>query len=565
MQNLRSLGTGRLALLAGVGGALVLALMFGLNAVMTPPYRTLYSGLDATSSASMVSALEQAGYSVKISDDGSVVSVPEGDLARARMTVAEQGLTGKGAPGWELFDESSGLGMNSFLQQVNRLRAMEGELARSIQTLDGVEAARVHLVLPEREAFSRDRPEPSASVIIRTAPGRDMGRRQALAIRNLVASAVPNLSSRRVTVLSAAGEVILADDIEDSVEAGLSSARTALEDRMARNIEQILTARVGAGNARVQVSVELSSERQVVVQQSYDPDQQVVRSTTTAEDAARGQDGGQDAVGVQGNLPPALGGGNQPAASSNSRNRNEENVAYEIGNTRTETVTEAGQVQKVSVAVLVNGIYDVQPNGEQQYQERSPEELERLSQLVRSAVGYDQARGDTVSVDSLRFMDYSMGLGEPARVSLGQQLIASLPSILRWLFALAVVGVVLFFGVRPALNRLAPPAKEEEEDALGGFGGFQMAMAPNMLEEIGGGPALLGGGGDGGFGMMGGEEGGVTRFDPNSLMGSDDEEIPIMSVQGTILKRHIEALGRLVEDEPEAALRVLRGWMAQGG
>ena len=193
LNNLLALGRTRLIALGATGVGLVMALFFGLTAVMAPTYEPLYNNLSLAGAGRVVAALEQEGFAVQLDSSGAIVSVPQSDVARARMALAEQGLPDEGAPGWELFDNSSGLGMNSFMQQVSRLRALEGELARSIQTIDGIHAARVHLVLPDREAFSRTRPEPSASVIVRGRSTQEIGRRQALAIRALVASAVPDL------------------------------------------------------------------------------------------------------------------------------------------------------------------------------------------------------------------------------------------------------------------------------------------------------------------------------------------------------------------------------------
>ncbi|HBR37017.1 MAG TPA: flagellar M-ring protein FliF, partial [Sulfitobacter pontiacus] len=168
--------------------------------------------------------------------------------------------------------------MNSFLQKINKMRAMEGELARSIQTLDGISSARVHLVLPDREPFSRDAPAPRASIILRPESGRAVTRKQAVAVSNLVASAVADLDISRVTVLSASGETILAEGPDGSSQGGVQSAKAGIEDRLSQEIQNILTARVGAGNARVHVNVELTTQREVIVEQTYDPDQQVVRS-----------------------------------------------------------------------------------------------------------------------------------------------------------------------------------------------------------------------------------------------------------------------------------------------
>jgi flagellar M-ring protein FliF len=279
INNFIALGRQRLIILGGTASALILAVILGLNAVSSPSFAPLYKGLTLTTANSIEATLAGAGFQVQMSEDGSSVSVPRQDMVRARMVLAETGIPIDGEPGWELFDETSGLAMNSFLQKVNRLRAMEGELARSIQTLDGVQSARVHLVLPEREPFSREVPSPRASVIVRAVPGRAISRKQAIAIRNLIASAVADLDLTRVAVLSASGETILAENTKGDSQVTLHSTKVAIEDRLSREIQDILTARVGAGNARVRVNVELTTQREVIVEQSYNPDQQVVRST----------------------------------------------------------------------------------------------------------------------------------------------------------------------------------------------------------------------------------------------------------------------------------------------
>nr|WP_282960696.1 flagellar basal-body MS-ring/collar protein FliF [Actibacterium sp. MT2.3-13A] len=564
-----ALGRTRLIALAATGLGLMLALFFGLSSVMAPSFVPLYSDLTPAGASRIVSTLEQAGFEVDLSGGGAIVSVPQDDIARARMTLADNGLPNEGTPGWELFDNSSGLGMNSFLQRVNRLRALEGELARSIQTIDGIDAARVHLVLPEREAFSRSRPEPTASVIVRSRANHQISRRQGLAIRALVASAVPSMSPEHVTVLSASGETILADDGDGMGDLSLQSRRAAIEERLARNITGILTARVGAGNARVQVSVDLSSERQVIRQESYDPAQQVVRSTESREETSEGRESAQGEVGVADDLPAELaGGGTGGAGSSNSRTQSNEIVNYEIGATRSETIREPGEIERISVAVLVNGIYSVAKDGSVSYEERGAEELERLGRLVQSAIGYDQARGDAVSVDSLRFMDYSMDVGEPVGTSVGEVISANIMSILRGVFALALVAAVLAFGVRPMM-RLLPAADAGGALALAGA-------------EAGAGPAALTGAAPrpllGAEGAAGGAPKALASAQaapsqaaeaPRTgtvLEALDEDEgdlIALASVRGGVRRRRLTSIGELVEAEPEESLRVLRHWLAE--
>ena len=506
----------------------------------------------------MIDTLEQDGFRVQLSDSGSTISVPRESLPRARMALADQGLPSDGTPGWELFDDTSGLGMNSFLQRVNRLRAMEGELARSIQTIDGVAAARVHIVLPEREAFSRERPDPSASVIVRGAASRTISRRQGNAIRALVAAAVPDLSPMRVTVLSASGETILAEEGEGAAEVTLQSVRAGIEERMAQNITQILSARVGAGNARVQVSVDLNGERQVVRQQSFDPAQRVVRSTETTEESNEDRELAAGEVGVNGNIPAELAdGADAEGGNSNTSERTREIVNYEIGKTESETIREPGEVRRLSVAVLVNGIYNIADNGEVDYAERDTEELARLEELVKSAVGFDEARGDIVSVDSLRFMDYSMDVGDPVRPSMGQLVSEHFGSILRGVMALALVTAILGFGVRPLMRQLqsAGPGTALAV-AGGGEAAAPAAETPQIAQQGGAQPQVVHTNPQQSVGVV--HSGTVTA--PN---GGGQELVRLASVEGAVQRGWIDTVSRTIEAQPDESLRVVKSWLAE--
>ncbi|MGY6704330.1 flagellar basal-body MS-ring/collar protein FliF [Roseinatronobacter sp.] len=547
INNLLALGRNRLLALGATGIGLVLALFFGLAAVMKPTFAPLYSDLSLAGASRVVAALEQDGFNVQLGGGGAVVLVPQEDVARARMALAQQGLPDEGAPGWEIFDNSSGLGMNSFMQQVSRLRALEGELARSIQTIDGIDAARVHLVLPEREAFSRNRPDPSASVIVRGRATQTIGRSQALAIRALVASAVPNLSPNRVTVLTASGQTILSEDGTGEVSIGATG--TAMQEQMARNITEILSARVGAGNARVQVNVELSNERQVIRSQSFDPEQQVVRSTETREETREDRSSTGDDIGVANNLPAELADAGLGPQSTNNSARTDEIINYEIGSTQSETVREPGEVMRLSVAVLVNGIYEVADNGSVTYSERPEEELARLEQLVRAAIGFDAARGDTVSVDSLRFIDYSLDVGAPLGMSVMQVIAANLMTILRSIFALAVVAVFLIFGLTPLMRRIWP---EQGVPALGaGVGQGALAQAGSAI----GTPAL-----SGPAGAAARQD--VSVFYPEQV-DQHSEYMTLASVSDGVRSGRIKALGQLVEQEPDESLRAIQSWLAE--
>jgi flagellar M-ring protein FliF len=530
IDNLKSLGKNKLMMLGGAGIGVVLLMILGIGAVTRPDYAPLYSNLSITSANSIEATLANAGFNA--------------------MVLAETGMPIDGDPGWELFDESSGLAMNSFLQKINKMRAMEGELARSIQTLDGISSARVHLVLPDREPFSRDAPAPRASIILRPESGRAVTRKQAVAVSNLVASAVADLDISRVTVLSASGETILAEGPDGSSQ----SAKAGIEDRLSQEIQNILTARVGAGNARVHVNVELTTQREVIVEQTYDPDQQVVRSTETkSEDQTGTKEAGN--VGVENNIPAALADGNG-GGTSTRRSEADEIVQYEIGNTRREIVREAGDVRRMSVAVLVNGIYNVD-GSDVIYAERTPEELARLGELVKTAVGFDTTRGDSVSVDSMRFMDYSMDLGDPIDKSIGDELTDNVVSIVRGVLALLVVGLILVFGVRPMLRKFS------EGDQLNSY------EDPALTAEKTAEPAALTA--DGQRPKLPGTTPAVADIaeddDPLTVTDDDIEAAEVAEyvrkegIRGNLHKKKIETIQQLADEKPQEVLRVIRSWL----
>lgn len=542
--NLASLGRTRVLALAFTGLGLVFTLIFGVGTAMAPSYTTLYNNLSAATASQVVTTLEQAGFKVQLSGGGSIISVPQDQIPRARMALADNGLPNEGNPGWELFDQASGLGMNSFMQKINRLRALEGELARSIQSLSTVEAARVHLVLPEREAFSRSRPSPSASVIVRSRSNAQISRRQALSIRALVAAAVPEMAPDQVTVISSNGEAILVEGNASSGKTTLATVKVAIEDRLSSNIANILTARVGAGNARVQVAVSLNHERRVTTAQSFDPDQQVVRSTESSEETSSDGESTNGSVDVAGNLPGGL--GLDEGASSSESAITREVVNYEIGTTNTEIVREAGEIERISVAVLINGARSVDNDGNVTYEERSKEELDRLRQLIMSASGINLERGDSVSVDSLRFMDYNNDLSEPVGLSYGQIFSENIGSALRGLFALGLIAAVLILGVRPMLKLMLETPQNITEPALLDTSTPQGALPTNPTMKLApeNNPTVM------------------SKVDP--LTGIAENTLPpLISANGSLERQRINAFTNIVEQEPVESMRIINHWLAE--
>jgi flagellar M-ring protein FliF len=525
--NLLSLGKKRLLLLGATFAGVMAALLFAVFFILAPSYRPMATDLSSSEAAEMVAALERGGFSPKISQDGTLISLPENDIARARMLLAEDGLATAGPSGWEIFDNSSAIGMNSFMQRINRARALEGELVRSIQTLEAVESARVHLVLPEREAFSQERPEATASVIIRPRRGMDLDRKQAVAIRNMVAAAVPSLSVDNVSIMSSNGALILTDEGQPA-----GGDKAQLEERLARNIENILTARVGAGNVRVRVAADIATTEERMVRQSYNPDEQVARSIASDNQESQSTGGRADGVDVGNNIPFETNGSAGGTGGESSRRTSEE-TNFEIGNTRTEVITPAGGIRRLTIAVLVNGTYE---NGT--YTERGSEELARLTALARSASGVNEERGDIVTVESLQFVD-TMGDSGAGR-GLLDLLRDNFNTILRSILGLTALVLILWFAIRPIIARIAAENEQSDQamiETLRAAGNLE--ASPETTAQ---GAAAAGAG---------------ETEDP------DEDYLAVQSVQGGIMRRYVEEVHRLIESEPDASLNTIRLWINQ--
>lgn len=528
IDNLKGLGRTRLLILGGVGVAILAFILFFATSLTRPSLSPLYSGLDPAEAAQVLRVVEQLAVPYEMTADGMTLSVPRSEFARVRMALAEQGLPSKGGLGYEIFDENGTLGMTSFMQKVNRLRALEGELARTIQSIQGVHAARVHLVLPEREAFSREAPDPSASVVIRTNAGFALERSQALAIRHVVSASVPNLRPGAVTVMDTTGRLLLSEEGSPAESVTSDNLRTAIEDRMARNLENLLSARVGAGNVRVQVAAELDLARQTTRSQRFNPDEQVVRSSQLIEEQSQ-EESSEPNVSVQQNLPMA-GLEESTSGTQAARNRTEETFNYEISNVLVESEVQPGQIKRLSVAVLINGRY-VEEEGSLVYQDRSPEELERIGNLVRSAVGFDEARGDSVTVDSMEFVDYAFDLGAPAGSAFKTILAENMVDIIRWLIALAALALVVF-ALRPLVARLLPEPKSAAATA------GAAASAPSMSVP---------------------EDEAAERAEA----AEDEPTVAIDQVSGNVQASKINRLSEIIEDNQEQAVKVIKAWLAK--
>lgn len=464
--NLAALGVRRLALL-GVAG-LSIALLVGLigYSLSRPSTELLYAGLEKQDVSRIGTALREAGIAFDVSSDGASVLVGFGEAARARMLLAEKGLPGGASAGYELFDKLGSLGLTSFMQDVTRLRAIEGELARTIQLIKGVKAARVHIVMQDEGSFRRARQAPSASVIIRTELPSDNA--SAGAIRHLVAAAVPGMTMDQVAVINSDGTVLSAPETES--DAGPSKMRT-LEKIVAQDardaISRTLTPFLGLKNFAVSVSARVNTDKRQTNETIFNPESRVERSVrVTKENQVSQNSTSQAATSVDRNLPQAK--GNSDGRQSNEENQKREELTnYELSSKTVTTVSAGYAIEQLSVAVVV----DRQGLSEQLGQKASPEalaaQLSDLETLINSAAGLKRERGDTLKVSVVDFSKESRDLEAAPAMGLLERLTGQIGSLANALAALVAAVLLLWFGVRPGIRALQQRASPPEQALTG--------------------------------------------------------------------------------------------------
>ncbi len=543
LEFVKTIGATRIAAMGAVTIALVGFFAFVILRVTSPQMTPLFTDLNYDDSSAIVKELERQGVPYELRNDGNIVMVPNDRVARLRMSLAGNGLPKGGGVGYEIFDKSDVLGTTSFVQNVNNLRALEGELSRTIRALDRVQAARVHLVMPERPLFSRDKVEPSASIVLKVRGTLEP--QQVRAIRHLVASAVNGLKPQRVSIVDEAGH-LLADGAGDDVNGGEVTAderRMAFEKRLRDQIETIVSSVVGPGRARVEVSADFDFNRITQTSDKYDPEGRVIRSSQTREESSASNDNRENQVTVGNEIP---GGGNQqrqPGASADANatprdqsKKTEEIVNYEISKTTKTEVIKGGRVNRISLAVLVDGTYSKIDKGVVRYQPRRKEEIDHITALVRTAIGFDQKRGDQVEVVNLRFAEMPANpINEPTGWLAALQFTKD--DIMRAI-EMAVMGllglVVLLMVVRPLVRRMLTPEEQAPLALPAGFAAGGQEAAPTTAGPISDTPL------------------------PESQTA---KMIDIAQVAGQVHAQSVQKVGELADKNPNEAVSIIRQWM----
>jgi flagellar M-ring protein FliF len=552
----KSLGAARMAAMAAVTLALIGFFSFLMIRMTTPQMVPLFTDLSADDSASIIKDLERQAVPYQLKADGAIVMVPKDNVARLRMKLAESGLPKGGGVGYEIFDKTDALGATTFVQNINHLRALEGELARSIRGIERVQAARVHLVLPERPLFSRDKVDASASIVLKVRGTLEP--QQVRAIRHLIATAVNGLKPERVSVIDESGKLLADGAAPDNPLGGASSdeRKLAYENRLRSEVETIVSSVVGPGHARVQINADFDVNRITQTSDKFDPEGRVVRSSQTREEQSATNDNKEGSVSVGTELP----GGRQQAEGAtkgDQSRKTEEIVNYEISRTTKTEVIEAGRVNRISAAVLVDGNYTKNDKGELAYQPRPKEEIDRIAALVRSAIGFDAKRGDQVEVVNLRFAETTPSpINEPTGWMSYLQFTKD--DIMRGaeLGVMVVLGlVVMLMVVRPLVRRIITP-----EGLQPGQLTATAAVTPSAEAAPAGGMGIPGVGGSitstGGpnVSIVGGDEA-VAISNRTSAM------IDIAKVQGQVHAQSVQKVGELADKNPHEAVSIIRNWL----
>ncbi|KAA3451813.1 flagellar M-ring protein FliF [Mesorhizobium sp. SARCC-RB16n] len=537
ISNLRGFGVRRLAMLAGI--AVLVMGVIGIASVYLnrPAYDTLYVGLDRSDVNQIGLVLGEAGIGFDVGADGTSVLVPAGTTAQARMLLAEKGLPTSANAGYELFDNVGAMGLTSFMQQITRVRALEGEIARTIQSIAGIKAARVHIVMSERANFRRDEQQPSASVVIRYA-GID-AEKSAMSIRHLVAAAVPGLSADKVTVLDSNGNLLAAgDDPSNTSAARTLGVEQTVEAQIGDNIRRALTPYLGPDNFRASVKAEVNTDTRQTEETIFDPNSRVERSVQSVRaNENSNQKQASTPASVEQNLPETQATSTEGPQTSSANDRKEEITNYEINSKKIATVSNGYTVTKMSIAVVVNQDRLKTILGKDATPEQIAKRVAEIQKMVSSATGLDDKRGDVIDVSAVEFIDGLDGETIP-QVGMLDSISQHAGTLINAGAFIVVVFLVAFFGLRPmaaALTARATPAI-----AGPNFDEVQRSLpTPEAVASADAGAAI---------GALPGTRAGAT---------------PLDDLRQKIRPAPQERLARMVDINEERTAQILRKWAAQ--
>ena len=439
----------------GALAVLTVAIFIGLVVWLNrPEYSTLYANLTPEDAAKVVKNLEGQKVLYRLEQNGSAIMVPADKVHGLRINIAGENILTGGGVGFEVFDDVK-VGQTDFVQKITYRRALEGELARTIGEFPGVESARVHLVIPNRSLFIEEQQKPSASVLLKLSGTKKLEPKDMDALVNLVTMAVEGLDKTRVSIADTNGKVLYQPDEEGSIN-GLTRTqfdhKILTQQNLERRIEEMLMPVVGAGRVRAMVNADLDFSQKTIRRELYDPEKTVVRSEMRSETSTQGR------ASIEGGVPDPNFRADGPSGTLSDQNATSENrtTNFEINKEEQNIVSNVGGIDRLTIAVIVDGSYETGADGAQVFVPKSEEELRSIRQLVANAVGYNTARGDTIEVSSMAFeavtlespqgtldiiADYGLRFGKPM-----------LNAFLAFLFLLLVVRPVILALIRPKVE-----------------------------------------------------------------------------------------------------------------
>lgn len=535
---LRQIGPVRLAVVCFILVTTIGLISLMVTRVTQPQTALLYGDLDPSDSSKIISQLDTMGIPYELGQNGQQIFVPTDKVNKLRLLMAEDGLPGSGSVGYELFDKMDTLGTTSFVQNIQHVRALEGELSRTIQTISSIKLARVHLVLPQRQLFERETDLPSASVILQMKGGGRLSSGQVAAIQHLIAASISRLTPDHVAIIDQHGTLLARGKSggDATLQGGkhLDEMRQNYEQRLAESVESLLQKTIGIGKVRAEVTADMDYDRIVENAEIFDPEGQVVRSNQTV-DEKEGSGSASGVASVSNSLP---GGAANTGGSSGNQSRTEETVNFEISKTIRNHTKEAGTIKRISVAVLVDGTYTAAADGKKTYAPRDEQTMDQITKLVQSAVGYNADRGDVVEVTNMPFVDIedTMTADEtdtaPGLFSFNKNDIVKLLEILG-----LVIGIVVlvFIGLKPSIKKLI----NTQGAALAG-------MTPALAGPQASLPAS-------------------EVIEPKSEIvdAHQEEMINIQQIEGKVKASSVKKVSEIVERHPEEVANVIRNWVYQ--
>ena len=545
LDGLKALGVARLAAMAAV--TLGMLGLFALLALRSgsEPMALLYGDLDLRDAGQVTEQLARQHIEYRVASGGTQILVPADQVAQARVGLAKEGLPSGGSVGYEIFDRSDGLAATEFQQQINQTRALEGELARTIRAINGVRAVRVHLVLPRREPFARERQEAQASVLLTMAGVGRLDREGVQAILNLVAAAVPGLRPNNIAVVDSRGDLLAraGEPVGQTAQAlTTEEVRTATEARLSHAGEQMLEKSLGSGHVRAEAAVRMSFDRGNQTEERYDPDGQVTRSSQSVNSTSKTTEA-NNTVTAQNNLPNADAGTNP---TGTQEGRQEETTNFEISKTVRPLIRDQPQIDRVSLAVMGDGSVAAGPDGKPVWQPRSAEELARITTLVKTAIGFDAKRGDEVEVVSMRFIAEEP---PPTEVPAGLLGVGLDPASVLRLAETGLIGLIgllaLLLVLRPMVLRLTTLTPDRIAAGTGELG-------LTLPRSSAGGASVS-------------AEAALSLADTGAAANllADESMVSIAQIEGQLRASSIRRISDLADKHPDETLSILRGWLAQ--